>query len=241
LGVNYSHKNRELARAAHEIVRARGFDLALVMAGASVPHGTTRVLEGRVAPSDATYVLPEVASSERNWLLRHASLVWYPTSAEGFGLVPFEAAVFGTPTVAVGFGPVEELALARSGSNRFSHAGEVPGFSANTEPRSARNFTSDDTQPRDQQATLRAPSTEEAFERTGVTGRIDRHGADVPVLARDWSPEALAEVAIAFLSDPDLARRHCAALNDSGRHYSWSRTADALVETFRESLSQPRR
>jgi glycosyltransferase involved in cell wall biosynthesis len=210
--VNYSHKNRELARAAHEIVRARGFDLALVMAGASVPHGTTRVLEGRVAPSDATYVLPEVASAERNWLLRHASLVWYPTSAEGFGLVPFEAAVFGTPTVAVGFGPVEELAFARSGSDRL----------VVHEP-------------------LRAPSAEGDSSQTDVAGRTDRHGSDVPLLARDWSPEALAEVAIAFLSDPDLARRHCAALNDAGRHYSWSRTADALVETFRESLSQPRR
>jgi glycosyltransferase involved in cell wall biosynthesis len=212
LGVNYSHKNRELARAAHEIVRARGFDLALVMAGASVPHGTTRVLEGRVAPSDATYVLPEVASAERNWLLRHASLVWYPTSAEGFGLVPFEAAAFGTPTVAVGFGPVEELAFARSGSNR-----EVL------------------------QESVRDSSAEEGLAQTGVAWRSDRHGTDVPLLARDWSPEALAEVAIAFLSDPDLARRHSSALNDAGRHYSWPRTADALVQTFRESLSQPRR
>jgi glycosyltransferase involved in cell wall biosynthesis len=88
---------------------------------------------------------------------------------------------------------------------------------------------------------LRAPSTQEAFARDGATGRSDQYGTDVPMLARDWSPEALAEVAIAFLSDPDLARRHSAALNDSGRHYSWSRTADALVETFRESLSQPRR
>ena len=43
--------------------------------------------------------------TERNWLLRHASVVLYPTSAEGFGLVPFEAAQFGTPTAAVSFDP----------------------------------------------------------------------------------------------------------------------------------------
>lgn len=240
LGVNYSHKNRELARDAHAIVRARGFDLALVMAGASVPHGTTRVLEGRVAPSDATYVLPEVSSAERNWLLRHASLVWYPTSAEGFGLVPFEAAAFGTPTVAVGFGPVEELAFARSGTNQVSRAGDL-AFTESTQLADAMNFTTDCTRRELEQASLWASSTEEAFERTGVASRVDRHGTDVPRLARDWSPEALAEVAVAFLSDPDLARRHSAALNEAGRHYSWSRTADALVETFRESLSQPRR
>ncbi len=290
LGVNYSHKNRELARAAHEIVRARGFDLALVMAGASVPHGTTRVLEGRVAPSDATYVLPEVSSAERNWLLRHASLVWYPTSAEGFGLVPFEAAAFGTPTVAVGFGPVEELAFARSGSNRVSQTDGTGSLSASGWGRveemgfvqsgvnrgsqasapdwlrregfgraeevhrvdellvagsaqlaDAGNFAPARAQRELEQESLRDPSTEEGSERTNGAWRSDQHGADVPMLARDWSPEALAEVAIAFLSDPDLARRHSAALNDAGRHYSWSRTADALVETFRESLSQPRR
>jgi glycosyltransferase involved in cell wall biosynthesis len=270
LGVNYSHKNRELARAAHELVRARGFDLALVMAGASVPHGTTRVLEGRVAPSDATYVLPEVSSAERNWLLRHASLVWYPTSAEGFGLVPFEAAAFGTPTVAVGFGPVEELAFARSGGNRVSQSdvagsmldGRFGGAGKSGRERTdgngafrdgeltdsvsanlgdAGNFATDDTRREVEQGSLRGPSTERESSRTGAGGRSDQHGTDVPLLARDWSPEALAEVAIAFLSDPDLARRHSAALNDSGRHYSWSLTADALVETFRESLSQPRR
>jgi glycosyltransferase involved in cell wall biosynthesis len=47
-------------------------------------------------------------SAERNWLLRHASAVLYPTSAEGFGLIPFEAARFGTPTIEVAFGPLVE-------------------------------------------------------------------------------------------------------------------------------------
>ena len=35
LGVNYTHKNRELAMAAHEELRGRGFDLALVQLAAS--------------------------------------------------------------------------------------------------------------------------------------------------------------------------------------------------------------
>jgi len=53
--------------------------------------------------------LPDVTAEERNWLLRHASICLYPTSAEGFGLVPFEAARFGTPTVHTRFGPLAEV------------------------------------------------------------------------------------------------------------------------------------
>ncbi len=64
---------------------------------------------GKNADRDV-FVLPEVPSAERNWLFKHASAVLYPSSAEGFGLVPYEAARFGTPTVFVGFGPLRELA-----------------------------------------------------------------------------------------------------------------------------------
>ena len=180
LGVNYTHKNRELALDAHELVRAAGHNLSLVFAGPSVPHGTTRVLEARRGPREHVFVLPELRESERNWLLRHASIVWYPTSAEGFGLVPFEAAAFGTPAVAVDFGPVRELA-----------------------------------------------------------GR--RFGDDVPVLATDWSPEALAVAARSLLDDPDLARRHVETLLAAGDRYSWRATGDALVELFRRVLGRPRR
>jgi glycosyltransferase involved in cell wall biosynthesis len=192
LGVNYTHKNRELAMAAHERLRADGFDLALVMAGASVPHGTTRLAESRVGTAEHIFVLPEVTSTERNWLLKHASLVWYPTSAEGFGLVPFEAAMFNTPTVAVEFGSVEELAF-----------GTTKRLTAQT--------------------------------------TLHEFGADVPVLAMDWTIGALTDVARRFLTDRDLAQRHCAALRATGARYSWSATADALVALFHETLSRPKR
>ena len=62
-----------------------------------------------VSDDDDVFSLPDVTDEERNWLLRHASVVLYPTAAEGFGLVPFEAARFGTPTVAVPFGPLREV------------------------------------------------------------------------------------------------------------------------------------
>lgn len=107
LGTNYSHKNRDLAVATLEELHRRGHDYALVLAGPSVPYGSSRVDESLAANGDGrVFVLPDVTTEERNWLLRHSSVVLYPTSAEGFGLVPYEAARFGTPTVCVGFGPL---------------------------------------------------------------------------------------------------------------------------------------
>lgn len=118
LGANYAHKNRDLAlRTAAELHR-RGRHPTLVCVGAHVPFGSLRAEESRVMldereflwPGTNLFVIPDVASEERNWLLRHAGLVLYPTGAEGFGLVPYEAARFGTPTVLVSFGPLAEVA-----------------------------------------------------------------------------------------------------------------------------------
>jgi glycosyltransferase involved in cell wall biosynthesis len=112
LGTNYSHKNRHLAIDVLQELRRRGRDLGLVFAGFGVPWGSTRDAETSAADIPGIFVLPEVPVEERNWLLRHAAVVLYPTSAEGFGLVPFEAARLGTPTVHVAFGPLVELARA---------------------------------------------------------------------------------------------------------------------------------
>jgi glycosyltransferase involved in cell wall biosynthesis len=132
LGVNYHHKNRDLAIAAHSELRRRGHDLDLVLAGPAVPYGTSRLAESAQRFADRSseswlHVLPEVHEHERNWLLSHASLSWYPTSAEGFGLPPFEAASFGVPAVSVGFGPISELA-------GHPQPGELPLLAASWTP-----------------------------------------------------------------------------------------------------------
>ncbi len=116
LGTDYSHKNKDLALEAVAELRRRGFAHSLVMAGPTVPYGSSRLSENNVFLHERetlereVFVLPDLPSPQRNWLVRHADLVLYPTSAEGFGLVPFEAARFGTPTVFAGFGPLVELA-----------------------------------------------------------------------------------------------------------------------------------
>ncbi len=116
LGADYAHKNRDLAVRAHgELVR-RGLDVGLVLVGPSVRHGSSQVTEdaaaGATGPDPGVVRLPNVPAAERNWLLRHAAVVLYPTSAEGFGLVPHEAARLGTPTVMVPVGPLVPLAAA---------------------------------------------------------------------------------------------------------------------------------
>ena len=113
LGTDYTHKNRERAIEVLAELRRRGSDLCLVMAGAHVGAGSSREAEAALAAeAKGLYVIPDVSSEERNWLLRHASVVLYPTAAEGFGLVPHEAAAFGTPTALV---PIPALAERLSG------------------------------------------------------------------------------------------------------------------------------
>jgi hypothetical protein len=42
-------------------------------------------------------------------LLESAAAVLYPSSAEGFGFVPYEAAILGTPSTFTNFGPLKEI------------------------------------------------------------------------------------------------------------------------------------
>lgn len=112
LGASYAHKNRDLAIKVWKKLRAKGFSHKLILAGASVPFGSNRVEESILFDRNLDgniLVLPDVSAEERNWLLRNASLAVYLTSAEGFGLVPFEAARVDVPTLHVSFGPLREL------------------------------------------------------------------------------------------------------------------------------------
>jgi glycosyltransferase involved in cell wall biosynthesis len=110
LGANYSHKNRDLAVRIFRRLREQNPSLGLVLAGVAVAEGSSRVLEAiELRDTEGVVSLPDVTSEERNWLLRHAAICLYPTSNEGFGLVPFEAARFGTPTVFTRVGPLAEV------------------------------------------------------------------------------------------------------------------------------------
>lgn len=112
LGTDFRHKNREFALQVFRELRGRhGWEGLLIFAGPNVSEGSSRGAEGRIISDDPllgerVVDLGAVDEDEKVWLLEHASVVLYPTTIEGFGLVPFEAAAAGTPCV---FAPVASL------------------------------------------------------------------------------------------------------------------------------------
>jgi glycosyltransferase involved in cell wall biosynthesis len=112
LGTNFAHKNRDFAIAVVEEVRRRGLSLDLVFAGLildSNNSGESQELQKQNHFPAWVKTLGSVGHKDRDWLLANASASIYPTSAEGFGLVPFESAAMNVPSVATNFGPLSEL------------------------------------------------------------------------------------------------------------------------------------
>ena len=112
LGTNFAHKNRDFAFSVVKEVRRRGLSLDLVFAGLildSTNSGESQELLKQNHFPSWVKTLGSVGHEDRDWLLANASVSIYPTSAEGFGLVPFESAAMNVPLVATNFGPLSEL------------------------------------------------------------------------------------------------------------------------------------
>jgi GT2 family glycosyltransferase/glycosyltransferase involved in cell wall biosynthesis len=98
LGTDFRHKNRVFALRLLEALREeQGSDAALVLAGPRVQQGSSAgeeaaFLATRPELRHAVLTLPAVREDEKAWLLEHCTAVLYPTTYEGFGLMPFEAA-----------------------------------------------------------------------------------------------------------------------------------------------------
>ena len=117
LGNDFRHKNRDFAIKVWSEILDRGISCDLVLAGLHVRGSSSRQAEQELL---ATHVnlrgdvhrLGHVDEETRIWLLTNATAVVYPSSAEGFGFVPFEAASLGTPSSYVSFGSLRELTQA---------------------------------------------------------------------------------------------------------------------------------
>lgn len=113
IGADYAHKNRVFAIRLLGELRARyGWRGTLVLAGTHVEHGSSRVGERELLERDpelraVVIELGPVGEEEKEWLMREACAVVYPSMYEGFGLVPFEAAERSVPCL---FAPVSALA-----------------------------------------------------------------------------------------------------------------------------------
>jgi glycosyltransferase involved in cell wall biosynthesis len=104
VGNDYIHKNRLFAiRVVDELRREHGWSGALVCAGGKTPAGGSTddeiAFEREHQPGSILRDLRRVSDAELRWLYEHASLVFFPSLYEGFGLVPFEAAAAGTASV----------------------------------------------------------------------------------------------------------------------------------------------
>ncbi|MEN3343219.1 MAG: hypothetical protein V7644_2623 [Actinomycetota bacterium] len=105
LGNDYLHKNRLYAiRLLESLAAEHGWRGRLVLAGEHAGFGGSAPLEraylaGHPETARRVVDVARVDEAERRWLYRNSTLVLYPTLYEGFGLVPFEAAAFGTASV----------------------------------------------------------------------------------------------------------------------------------------------
>ncbi len=114
LGNDFLHKNRDFAVRVWEQVLARGTNCDLVLAGLHVKSSSSRDRESALLASHtnlrgAAYTVGHVTPASREWLMTNAAAVVYPSSAEGFGFVPYEAAALGTPSTFTSFGPLAEI------------------------------------------------------------------------------------------------------------------------------------
>jgi len=110
LGNDFAHKNRDFAVKVFAELCRRGYQGRLVLAGYHLDAGSSFAYELAGAGTSADRILRvgPVPPDRKVSLMRHAAAVLYPTSCEGFGLIPFEAAALGTPTAFVRFGPLSE-------------------------------------------------------------------------------------------------------------------------------------
>jgi GT2 family glycosyltransferase/glycosyltransferase involved in cell wall biosynthesis len=103
LGTDFVHKNRVFAIRLLDALRSNhGWEGCLVLAGPHVAVGSSAGEEAEELVrkpwlSDHVMDLAAVDEAGKRWLMEQATAVVYPSTYEGFGLVPFEAGEVGVP------------------------------------------------------------------------------------------------------------------------------------------------
>ena len=224
LGNDFVHKNRDLAIRAWQEASTSG-PVDLVLAGLHVSASSSAEYEDRLVsrPAPGRIIrLEHVSPEAKEWLLSQAIAVLYPTSAEGFGLVPHEAAMLGTPTLFTAFGPLAEFLPAEQGLAGWSVEGYASALADLIADRANRAAAVDAVLAADRDLTwpLAAQTLVEAFRSTL---------AKPPQPAGLWErteglPSGLRVDDLSTPMPPEEAARSLRAAAD-GRHW---RSKDAL-------------
>jgi hypothetical protein len=105
IGGDIQHKNRIFALELLAAMRRdQQWPGAIVFAGPRFTHGSSageelRFLARNPDLADSVITLPWVSEPEKAWLLENAVAVCHPSTREGLGLLPFEAAAHGRPCI----------------------------------------------------------------------------------------------------------------------------------------------
>jgi glycosyltransferase involved in cell wall biosynthesis len=198
LGTDFLHKNHPFAFALFERLRGtHGFDGRLVLAGPHAARGTSQEDEAawRAAhPQLAGDVvaLGECPEAEKAWLYRHAALVLYPTTFEGFGFIPFEAAEAGAPSLWADQSSMRDLLPSE-------HAGIVP-WDPDASAANAARLIGDPQARAALVAAVRAAAAELTWDRTAeqLLG-VYRDAATAPRRVSAEPREALSDLAMSLV------------------------------------------
>jgi GT2 family glycosyltransferase len=115
IGTDFQHKNRVFAlRVANALTTKFGWQGSVVIAGPTVNVGSslqaeTAALAQMPALQGRVLRMGQVDERQKAGLMKGAALVLYPSLREGFGMVPFEAAGFGTPALTLRISSQQEV------------------------------------------------------------------------------------------------------------------------------------
>lgn len=115
LSTSFKHKNRMFAlRLMRVLIERYKWDGLMVIAGPRVEGGGSEPEERLFLAEHPELkrqvrLVGAIAEESKDWLIRNASLVLSPSIREGFGLVPFEAAVLNVPSISTRLASLPEV------------------------------------------------------------------------------------------------------------------------------------